>query len=111
MDVNSKPLRINVLWIGIFMVVLGLSAFSYAAFVPGGEAAAAMAIGGAVAAGLGALARDIVTVDSQPFDANQAAHKERMAALDNESKQALAWHNLVSDIVSAKESGGANKNA
>lgn len=95
---NPVKKRPTVLAIATGILLLGLSALAYAA-LGGAESAAALAIAAGCAATLAALARDIVTVDSAPFDPAAASHAERMAAIEADTKAKLAWHELMGDTI------------
>lgn len=91
----AKPKRTNVLFLAACMVVVATMAMVYAALNPDGDTSGAMAIVGGVAVGLAALGTEILRADAKQFDAHEAAHLERMAALEGEAEAKMAWHTLT----------------
>ena len=94
-DRGRTKLRVNVLLMSVGMVSLGLTALLYAWWAPDGESAAAMAIAAGTVAALASLAREIVTVDSTPFDAEQAMHEERILEIETRGEQFQSLHALL----------------
>lgn len=93
--------RVNVLWLAAMLTVIAVTALLYAWFNAAGDTTGAMAVVGAAAAALAMLAREIIISDARRFDPAEAAHLERMAALETEAEAKLAWHNLTSQAFRA----------
>ena len=81
----AKPLRRNVLFMVGCELVIAVAVIAHAFYDPTSLEAHFGIIGG-IAGHIAAKARDIISLDDAPFDANQAAHVERMrqAELDHE---------------------------
>lgn len=112
MSDSVKPRRPTVRMAMIALAAVAVASLVYAGLVPNAETAAALAVVGVAVAKLGDIAVNVISLDAEtPFDHEEAAHKERLATIEADEKKALAWHNLVGDIVKSKDSDGANRSA
>ena len=112
--------RVNVMSIARMMCILGgvsvLAGLVGAIFVVGDEhklALLALTVGGAInlAMGLQVLAKDIIAVDSEPFDASEAAHRERMKQLELDHAHRNGQNEAMLRLIDLRPEAGTRQRA
>ena len=86
----TKPWRGNILALAVGLLLIAVGSM-YASTIVSSEALQTgfQALGTIATTGLVAFGKDILTMDSNPFDATEAAHHERMAELQAISQRQL----------------------
>ena len=82
-DLSKRPLRTNVLMLAVALAIITVGSIWVSTIVTSdGVVSSLLSIATISVTGLVGFGKDILKLDDSPFDAQEAAHKERIAEME-----------------------------